>query len=55
LTQRFFAFAHRSAVDKGSARLIISLDIFEELNMTYPKTNAKCRRELQAIRDQLAK
>jgi len=47
--------AHRSAGDEGSARLIVSLDIFEELKMTYPKTDAKCRRELRAIRDQLAK
>ena len=46
------------ADDKENARLIVSrivLDTFEELNMTYPKTSAKRRRELASIRRQLAK
>ena len=44
------------ADDKESARLIVSrivLDAFEELKMTYPKSSAKRRRELLAIRRQL--
>ena len=46
------------ADDKENARLIVSrivLDTFEELKMSYPKTSAKRRRELQSIRKQLAK
>ena len=46
------------ADDKENARLIVSrivLDTFEALKMTYPKTSAKRRRELQLIRRQLAK
>jgi PPK2 family polyphosphate:nucleotide phosphotransferase len=46
------------ADDKENARLIVSrivLDTFEGLKMTYPKTNAKRRRELTSIRRQLAK
>ncbi len=46
------------ADDKENARLIVSrivLDTLEELEMTYPKTNAKRRRELLAIRKRLAK
>jgi PPK2 family polyphosphate:nucleotide phosphotransferase len=46
------------ADDKENARLIVSrivLDTLEELKMTYPKTSAKRRRELQSIRKQLAK
>jgi hypothetical protein len=46
------------ADDKENARLIVSqimLNTFEELKMTYPKTSAKRRQELQSIRDQLAK
>ena len=46
------------ADDKENARLIVSrivLDTLEELQMTYPKTNAKRRRELLSIRKQLAK
>jgi PPK2 family polyphosphate:nucleotide phosphotransferase len=46
------------ADDKENARLIVSqivLDTFEGLEMTYPKTNAKRRRELQSIRERLAK
>jgi PPK2 family polyphosphate:nucleotide phosphotransferase len=46
------------ADDKENARLIVSqivLDKFEELKMTYPKANAKRRRELLSIRRQLAK
>jgi len=41
------------ADDKGNARLIISqivLDALDELKMAYPKTTAKRRRELKAIR-----
>ena len=44
------------ADDKENARLIVSrivLDAFEELKMTYPKTSAKRRRELLAIRKKL--
>ena len=46
------------ADDKETARLIVSqivLDTFEDLKMTYPKTSAKRRQELEAIRKQLAK
>jgi PPK2 family polyphosphate:nucleotide phosphotransferase len=46
------------ADDKENARLIVSqivLDTFEELRMTYPKTSAKRRRELQLIRKRLAR
>jgi len=45
------------ADDKENARLIVSqiiLDTLEGLNMTYPKTSPKRRRELLAIRKQLA-
>jgi polyphosphate kinase 2 (PPK2 family) len=44
------------ADDKENARLIVSaivLDAFEQFRMHYPKTNAKRRRELLAIRKQL--
>jgi len=46
------------ADDKENARLIVSqivLDTFEGLNMHYPKTDAKRRRELKAIRKELTK
>jgi PPK2 family polyphosphate:nucleotide phosphotransferase len=46
------------ADDKENARLIVSrivLDTFKGLKMTYPKSNAKRRRELLAIRKRLAK
>jgi len=46
------------ADDKENARLIVSgivLDTFEGLKMTYPKTDAKRRRELLSIRKRLAK
>jgi PPK2 family polyphosphate:nucleotide phosphotransferase len=46
------------ADDKENARLIVSqviLDAFNELEMAYPKTTAKRRRELKSIRRQLAK
>ncbi|MHB1231677.1 MAG: ADP-polyphosphate phosphotransferase [Burkholderiales bacterium] len=45
------------ADDKENARLIVSriiLDTLEALKMRYPKSNAKRRQELQAIRKQLA-
>ena len=45
------------ADDKENARLIVSqivVDSLKELKMTYPKANAKRRRELQSIRKQLA-
>jgi PPK2 family polyphosphate:nucleotide phosphotransferase len=45
------------ADDKENARLIVSrivVDMFEGLNMAYPKVNAKRRRELQMFRTQLA-
>jgi PPK2 family polyphosphate:nucleotide phosphotransferase len=45
------------ADDKENARLIVSqivLDTFEALKMTYPKTSAKRRQELQLIRTRLA-
>ena len=44
------------ADDKENARLIVSqivLDALNELNMAYPKTTAKRRRELKSIRKQL--
>ena len=46
------------ADDKENARLIISqiiLDTYRGLKMTYPKSDAKRRRELRAIRRQLVK
>jgi PPK2 family polyphosphate:nucleotide phosphotransferase len=46
------------ADDKDNARLIVSqivLDTLHELKMAYPKTTAKRRRELKAIRKLLAK
>ena len=46
------------ADDKENARLIVSqivLDAFEGLEMTYPKSSAKRRKELEVIRKQLAK
>ena len=46
------------ADDKENARLIVSqiiLDALEGPKMNYPKTNAKRRQELQAIRKRLAK
>jgi PPK2 family polyphosphate:nucleotide phosphotransferase len=46
------------ADDKENTRLIVSRIVVEtlaELKMTYPKTSAKRRRELQAIRGQLTK
>ncbi len=46
------------ADDKENARLIVSriiLDTFESLNLAYPKTTAKRRRELLSIRRQLVK
>jgi PPK2 family polyphosphate:nucleotide phosphotransferase len=46
------------ADDKENARLIVSqivLDTLEGLQMTYPKSSAKRRQELQSIRKQLAK
>jgi PPK2 family polyphosphate:nucleotide phosphotransferase len=46
------------ADDKENARLIVSqivLDTLEGLKMSYPKTNAKRRQELQLIRKSLAK
>jgi|HubBroStandDraft_5_1064220.scaffolds.fasta_scaffold33977_2 PPK2 family polyphosphate:nucleotide phosphotransferase len=45
------------ADDKENARLIVSrivVDMFEGLDMAYPKVNAKRRRELQMLRRQLA-
>jgi polyphosphate kinase 2 (PPK2 family) len=44
------------ADDKKNARLIVSqiiLDAFNELQMAYPKTTAKRRRELHTIRKEL--
>ena len=44
------------ADDKENARLIVSqivMDALNELKMAYPKTTAKRRRELKAIREQL--
>ncbi len=45
------------ADDKKNARLIISeiiLEVFKGLKMSYPKSDAKRRRELSLIREQLA-
>jgi polyphosphate kinase 2 (PPK2 family) len=44
------------ADDKDNARLIVSrivLDALNDLKMSYPKTTAKRRRELKAIRQRL--
>jgi len=44
------------ADDKENARLIVSkilLDALDDLNMAYPKTTAKRRRELKSIRERL--
>jgi len=46
------------AEDKENARLIVSqviLGAFNGLEMAYPKTSAKRRRELESIRKLLAK
>jgi PPK2 family polyphosphate:nucleotide phosphotransferase len=46
------------ADDKENARLIVSeiiLDTIESLKLTYPKTTAKHKRELESIRELLAK
>ncbi len=46
------------ADDKDNARLMVSriiLDTLAGLKMTYPKTSAKRRQELQEIRKRLAK
>jgi PPK2 family polyphosphate:nucleotide phosphotransferase len=46
------------ADDKQNARLVVSpfvLDTLQRLKMTYPKTTAKRRRELQSIRKRLTK
>jgi PPK2 family polyphosphate:nucleotide phosphotransferase len=46
------------ADDKSNARLIVSeiiLDTFREMKLAYPKTTAERRRELRAIRKQLAR
>jgi PPK2 family polyphosphate:nucleotide phosphotransferase len=46
------------ADDKENARLIVSqvvVDMFERLDMAYPKVDAKRRRELQAFSNQLRK
>jgi len=46
------------ADDKENARLIVSqivVDTLEALKMTYPKSGAKRRRELQLIRKRLVK
>jgi PPK2 family polyphosphate:nucleotide phosphotransferase len=46
------------ADDKENARLIVSqiiLETFEGLKMTYPKADAKRRKELQLIRERLEK
>ena len=46
------------ADDKENARLVVSqivLDTFDKLRMTYPKTSAKRRQELQSIRKRLTK
>jgi hypothetical protein len=44
------------ADDKENARLIVSqivMDALDDLEMAYPRTTAKRRRELKAIRQQL--
>ena len=46
------------ADDKENARLIVSrivLDALKDLKMAYPKTTEKRHRELESIRNQLAK
>ena len=46
------------ADDKENARLVVSqivLDTLKELEMAYPKTTTKRRRELQSIRKLLTK
>jgi PPK2 family polyphosphate:nucleotide phosphotransferase len=46
------------ADDKENARLIVSqivLDTFDDIKMAYPEVTAERRRELHAIREQLAK
>ena len=46
------------ADEKGNAQLIVSrivLEVLKELRMAYPKSNPQRKRELQAIRKQLAK
>jgi hypothetical protein len=46
------------ADDKDNARLIVSqivIDAFDALEMAYPKSTAKRRRELQSIRKRLTK
>ena len=46
------------ADDKENARLIVSqivIDVFKQLKMAYPKTTPKRRRELESIREALAK
>jgi PPK2 family polyphosphate:nucleotide phosphotransferase len=46
------------ADDKENARLIVSqivIDAFKQLKMAYPKTTPKRRRELESIREALAK
>jgi PPK2 family polyphosphate:nucleotide phosphotransferase len=46
------------ADDKHNARLIVSqiiLDTFKDLKMAYPKTSTERRKELEEIREQLAK
>jgi PPK2 family polyphosphate:nucleotide phosphotransferase len=46
------------ADDKENARLIVSqivIDAFKKLKMAYPKTTPKRRRELESIREALAK
>src|SRR5664280_2086540 len=46
------------ADDKDSARLIVSqviLDAFNDVHMEYPKVTAQRRKELEAIREGLAK
>jgi polyphosphate kinase 2 (PPK2 family) len=45
------------ADDKLNTRLIVSkiiLDTFKDMKMSYPKTTAERRKELQAIREQLS-
>jgi hypothetical protein len=45
-----------SLLIRGNARLIVSqvvLDTFHDLKMVYPKTTAKRRQELKAIRTAL--
>ena len=52
------SFSTVPADDKENARLIVSqivLDALGELKITYPKTTAKRRLELRAIKKLLAK